>query len=130
VWPFFLGLAVASAQTPPPTPNPKTLPKIRQTVEVTATRLPEDPENVPAAIEVVSGDELTARGATDLRSALSLATGVKIAPGGDSGPASSVPDFWGLKEFDAFLLVVRWRAMGRSFQSRADGIEPERRRPN
>lgn len=115
VWPFFLGLAVASAQPPPPAPNPKTLPKIRQTVEVTATRLPEDPENVPAAIEVVSGDELTARGATDLRSALSLATGVKIAPGGDSGPASSVPDFWGLKEFDAFLLVVDGVPWGGAF---------------
>src|SRR5207245_3146244 len=31
--------------------------------------------------------------------------GVDVAPGGDGGPASSVPEFWGLKEFDAFLLV-------------------------
>lgn len=77
--------------------------------------MPEDPENVPAAIEVFSGDELTAQGATDLRSALSLATGVEIAPGGDSGPASSVPDFWGLKEFDAFLLVVDGVPWGGAF---------------
>jgi outer membrane receptor protein involved in Fe transport len=55
---------------------------------------------------VITGQELEDRGATDLRSALALATGVDIAPGGDSGPAGSVPEFWGLKEFDAFLLVV------------------------
>jgi outer membrane receptor protein involved in Fe transport len=77
--------------------------------------LPEDPENVPAAIEVFTGDELSARGARDLHSALSLATGVEITPGGDSGPASSVPDFWGLKEFDAFLLVVDGVPWGGTF---------------
>jgi TonB family protein len=54
-------------------------------------------------------------GARDLRSALSSAIGVEIAPGGDSGPASSVPDFWGLKEFDAFLLVVDGVPWGGAF---------------
>jgi outer membrane receptor protein involved in Fe transport len=82
------------------------IPTVQESVEVTATRIPEDPEEVPAAIEVFSGEELRARGARDLRSALSSAIGVEIAPGGDAGPASSVPEFWGLKEFDAFLLVV------------------------
>src|SRR5262249_55497093 len=38
--------------------------------------------------------------------ALGLATGVVIAQGADVGPAGSVPEFWGLREFDAFLLVV------------------------
>jgi hypothetical protein len=41
-------------------------------VEVTATKLPEDPEQVPAAVEVFTGDELQSRGMRDLRSALSL----------------------------------------------------------
>src|SRR5438270_3127323 len=41
--------------------------------------------------------------------------GVEIAPGGDAGPASSVPDFWGLKEFDAFLLVVDGTPWGGAF---------------
>jgi len=76
------------------------------TVEVTATRFPEDPAKVPASITVYSAKDLLDRGATDLPSALALAAGVFIAPGGDGGPASSVPEFWGLKEFDAFLLVV------------------------
>lgn len=71
-----------------------------------ATKVPEPIDEVPAAIEVFSGDELRARGMTDLRTALAFAAGVDVAPGGDNGPAASVPEFWGLKEFDAFLLVV------------------------
>ncbi len=82
------------------------VPSVREHVEVVATRVPEAPDDVPVAIEVISGDELRDRGITDLRGALALATGVDVAPGGDGGPASFVPEFWGLKEFDAFLLVV------------------------
>jgi outer membrane receptor protein involved in Fe transport len=75
-------------------------------VEVVATRLPEAPHDVAASIEVISGEDLRARGVTSLKDALALAAGVSIAPGGDGGPASAVPEFWGLREFDAFLLVV------------------------
>jgi outer membrane receptor protein involved in Fe transport len=67
------------------------------------------------SIEVITGDDLRDRGATDLRSALALAAGVDIAPGGDAGPASVVPEFWGLKEFDAFLLVVDGIPWGGAF---------------
>jgi iron complex outermembrane receptor protein len=84
-------------------------------VEVTATRFPEDPAKVPASITVYSAKDLTDRGATDLRSALAMAAGVYLAPGGDGGPASSVPEFWGLKEFDAFLLVVDGVPWGGAF---------------
>jgi outer membrane receptor protein involved in Fe transport len=75
-------------------------------VQVTASRIPEAVEPEPASITIVSGEELIATGANDLPSALSLVAGVSIAPGGDGGPASSVPELWGLREFDAFLLVV------------------------
>ena len=75
-------------------------------VEIVATRIPESPHSVPASIEVISGADLRARGVKSLKDALSLAAGVAIAPGGDAGPASAVPEFWGLREFDAFLLVV------------------------
>ncbi len=93
----------AWGQTPS---QPPAVPPIHEQVEVVATRTPEAPEKVPVAIEVIDGSELADRGVTDLRSALALATGVDIAPGGDGGPASAVPGLWGLKEFDAFLLVV------------------------
>ena len=82
--------------------NPPSMP----VVEVVATKTPEAPHDVPASIEVITGNDLRARGASTLRDALALAAGVAIAPGGDAGPAGAVPEFWGLREFDAFLLVV------------------------
>lgn len=84
-------------------------------VEVTATRTPEPVDQVPASISVISGEELRARGATDLRSALALVAGVDAPPGGDAGPAGAVPSLWGLHEFDAFLLVVDGVPWGGAF---------------
>jgi iron complex outermembrane receptor protein len=81
----------------------------------TATRIPEPADRVPAAISVVSGKELVARGATDMATALSLVPGVEAPPGGDAGPSSAVPSFWGLHEFDAFLLVVDGVPWGGAF---------------
>jgi outer membrane receptor protein involved in Fe transport len=114
---FILTLAgsLAFAQTTPPTATPQPdiqqtsvqkLPPVQQTIEVTATRLPENPEEVPVGIQVFSGEELGERGIRDMRGVIGLATGVSVAPGGDAGPASFVPQFWGLQEMDAYLLVV------------------------
>ncbi|HEX3125701.1 MAG TPA: TonB-dependent receptor [Thermoanaerobaculia bacterium] len=112
-----LGLAtfptVASAQAP--ATDPDATPAVEETIQVTATRVPEDVESVPVSITVISGDELRARGATDLASALSNIAGVTVAPGGDVGPAGSVPEMWGLREFDAFLLVVDGVPWGGAF---------------
>jgi outer membrane receptor protein involved in Fe transport len=85
------------------------------TIEVTTSKLPEPIDQTPAMITVISGDELRARNAVDLRTALSLVAGVDIAPGGDVGPAGSVPGMWGLREFDAFLLVVDGIPSGGAF---------------
>ncbi len=93
--------AAQSSNQPPPPP-----PAFAETVEVVATRIPEAPHDVPASVEVLTGADLHNLGAATLRDALALAAGVEIAPGGDAGPAGSVPEFWGLREFDAFLLVV------------------------
>ena len=75
-------------------------------VVVVATRIEEDRTNLSASTTVLRGQDLRDRGATDLRSALALVAGVDIAPGGDGGPAAAVPEMWGFREFDAFLLVV------------------------
>ena len=85
------------------------------TIVVTATRVPEPADRVPAAISVVSGSELRARGASDMATALSLVPGVEAPSGGDAGPSSAVPSFWGLHEFDAFLLVVDGVPWGGAF---------------
>ena len=80
----------SSAPAPQSTPPAQKLPVIEERVEVTTTRLPEDPQDVPSAVEVFNGDELRIRGYHDLRSALTFAIGVEVAPGGDGGPASSI----------------------------------------
>ncbi len=103
-----LACATAFAQTQQPQ-------KIDETIEVTADKFAEDVLSVPAHVSVISGDELRARNATDLQSALALAAGVSIAPGGDGGPAGSVPEMWGLRELDAFLLVVDGVPWGGAF---------------
>src|SRR5713226_6604957 len=102
----FLLAGVASAQQPP---------KTSETIEVTATRIAEDVTVVPASVTVIDGDDLRARNARDLQSALGPVAGVSIAPGGDGGPAGSVPEMWGLREFDAFLLVVDGVPWGGAF---------------
>jgi iron complex outermembrane receptor protein len=104
------GAAPAAGQAPPPKPA-VAIPA----VEVVATRVPEAPHDVPASIEVIGGADLRARGVTSLREALSLAAGITVAPGGDAGPASGIPEFWGLREFDAFLLVVDGIPWGGAF---------------
>ena len=84
-------------------------------VQVTATRSEEKVDSVPASVSVVTDAQMRAHGAHDLRSALSLLAGIEITPGGDGGPAGSVPAFWGLREFDAFLLVVDGVPYGGAF---------------
>jgi outer membrane receptor protein involved in Fe transport len=84
-------------------------------VVVTATRIAEPADAVPADVSVVSGKELVDRGASDMASALSLVPGVEAPAGGDAGPSSAVPAFWGLHEFDAFLLVVDGVPWGGAF---------------
>jgi iron complex outermembrane receptor protein len=84
-------------------------------VVVTATRTPEPLEQIPADISLVSGGELRARGAWDMSKALSLVPGIEAPAGGDAGPSSAVPAFWGLHEFDAFLLVVDGVPWGGAF---------------
>jgi outer membrane receptor protein involved in Fe transport len=84
-------------------------------VQVTATKIPESTDTLPASLTVITRDDLIRRGARDLTSALALVAGVSVAPGSDGGPAGSVPEFWGLREFDAFLLTVDGVPWGGAF---------------
>ncbi|HET7924697.1 MAG TPA: Plug domain-containing protein [Rhodanobacteraceae bacterium] len=89
--------------------------QLLEPVEVTTAKIPIPLSDVAATMTIVTGEELRARNANDLRTALSLVAGVDIAPGGDGGPTSSVPALWGLREFDAFLLVVDGIPWGGAF---------------
>ena len=98
---------LAGAQTTPP--------KQHEVIEVTATKIAEDVTIVPQSITIIDGDQIRARGANDLTSALALTAGVSVSPGGDAGPAGSVPEMWGIREADAFLLVVDGVPWGGAF---------------
>jgi outer membrane receptor protein involved in Fe transport len=98
-----LGIPALRAADPE---TPVSTPAAQEQVEVTATKYEDDPAKIPQSMTVISGQDLRDRGATDLRSALALVAGVDIAPGGDGGPASAVPEMWGLREQDAYLLLV------------------------
>jgi iron complex outermembrane receptor protein len=110
-----LPLVFAATAAADPTPSPAPPPTRTEYVEVTATRVPEPADEVPASVTVIGDREMRDRGAADLRDALVFAQGVDISPGGDQGPAASVPEFWGLREFDAFLLVVDGVPWGGAF---------------
>jgi len=84
-------------------------------ITITATRIPEPVDQVPASVSTVSGQDLLARDSWDMASALSLVSGVEAPAGGDAGPSSAVPSFWGLHEFDAFLLVMDQVPWGGAF---------------
>jgi outer membrane receptor protein involved in Fe transport len=112
--PLALGCAAeaARAQT---RDGAQAAPAALSTVVVTATRAPEELDRIPADLSVVQGSEVAARDAHDMASLLALVPGVEAPPGGDAGPSSAVPAFWGLHEFDAFLLVVDGVPWGGAF---------------
>jgi outer membrane receptor protein involved in Fe transport len=76
-----------------------------------------------ASVTVVSQAQLRAQGATDLRGALAMVAGVDVAPGGDGGPAASVPELQGLREADAFLLLVDGVPWGGAFNPDLPSID-------
>jgi iron complex outermembrane recepter protein len=112
--------AGAEAQTPTaPPPEPVTF---QDTIQVTATRFGEPVAEVPGSITVVTGDEIRARGAADLRTALALLGGVSVAPGGDAGPAGAVPGLLGVREVDDLLLLIDGIPAGGAFVPQIEAI--------
>ena len=115
----------ASAQTAATLPQqeqPQTPPTFQDTVQVTATRFGEPVVEVPGSISVVTGDEIRARGATDLRTALTPLGGVSVAPGGDAGPAGAVPGLIGAREVDDLLLLIDGIPAGGAFIPQIEAI--------
>src|SRR5262245_19638834 len=112
--------SLAHAQTPASPPQDP--PNVHYTVQVTATRFGEPVAEVPGAISVITGDEIRARGATDLRTALALLGGVSVAPGGDAGPAAAVPGLLGVREVDDLLLLIDGIPAGGAFIPQIEAI--------
>src|SRR4029453_11903574 len=109
-----------TAQTPPPPSQNR--PTFQDTVQVTATRFGEPIVEVPGSISVVTGEELRARRATDLRTALAILGGVSVAPGGDAGPPGAVPGLPGVREGDYLLLLIDGIPAGGAFIPQIEAI--------
>ena len=75
--------AVASAQTPSDTVT-------LAPITVTATRLPVEQKNAPAAITVITGEELRARGITRLTDALRAVPSASVVSSGSFGSQTSI----------------------------------------
>jgi len=114
--------AGVQAQTPAPPPQDPPTPAFQDTVQVTATRFGEAVAEVPGSISVITGEEIRARGATDLRTALALLGGVSVAPGGDAGPAGAVPGLLGVREVDDLLLLIDGIPAGGAFVPQVEAI--------
>jgi iron complex outermembrane recepter protein len=118
MWAALLVGATASAQQPGD-PGASGL----DWIQVTANRFADQVQQVPNAITVITGDELRARNANDLRSALALVGGAFVAPGGDFGPAGSVPGLLGVREVDDFLLIIDGIPAGGAFIPQFDTLD-------
>jgi iron complex outermembrane recepter protein len=92
-------------------------------LEVTSSRFSEPVQESPESIFVISGDDLRARGATDLRSALAVLGGVSVYPGGDLGSAGATASILGRSEADDFLLLVDGVPIGGAFLPRFDALD-------
>jgi outer membrane receptor protein involved in Fe transport len=108
-----LRTAPGVAQEAPPGPDESRI----DVVQITATRFGEAVQEVPISMSVVTHDELVARGANDLRTALALVGGAAVAPGGDAGPAGAVPALLGVREADDFLLLFDGVPAGGAYTS-------------
>ncbi|HEY2346870.1 MAG TPA: TonB-dependent receptor [Xanthomonadaceae bacterium] len=98
-------------------------PTLLDRIEVTSDKIPTTIARGTDTVTVVDGNTLRAQGATDLAGAMRLVAGVEAPAGGDNGPASSVPALWGLREFDAFLLVVDGVPSGGAFNPALQAVD-------
>src|SRR5215471_19190781 len=88
-------------QTPAPTPPP-----VQEKVVVSATRVPEIETEIPGEATIVTGEDLRRRNARTLADALQDVVGLDTGGGSDNGSRLPNIGMWGLKEFDALLVMV------------------------
>jgi iron complex outermembrane receptor protein len=91
------------------------IPPASEQIVVSATKLPEEPIDLPADTTVISGEEIRARGAGSLADALATAEGVEAFEGSDQGRGIPNISLWGLKEFDAYLVELDGVPLGGNY---------------
>jgi iron complex outermembrane receptor protein len=120
------GVPPASAQdsTTPPAPQPTPAP-VSENVVVSATRGPEIETEIPGQATVVTGEELRRRNARTLADALADVVGLDTGDGSDNGGRLPNIGLWGLKEFDALLVMVDGVPVGGPFNPSLSQINVE-----
>jgi iron complex outermembrane receptor protein len=123
---FVIGLfamAPVSAQTSPapqPTPAP-----VRENVVVSASRGEEIETEIPGQATVITGEEIRRRNARTLADALQDVVGLDTGDGSDNGSRLPNIGLWGLKEFDALLVMVDGVPVGGPFNPSLSQINVE-----
>ncbi|MDQ6891211.1 MAG: TonB-dependent receptor [Acidobacteriota bacterium] len=104
------GSAFAEAQTPTPTPA-----AVQEDVVVSAARGPEIETEIPGQATVISGERLRRENVKTLADALQDVVGIDTGLGSDNGARLPNIGMWGLKEFDALLVMVDGVPVGGPF---------------
>jgi outer membrane receptor protein involved in Fe transport len=119
---FFASAAAAVGQTPPANPTP---PPVEENIIVSATRGPEIETEIPGQATVITGDELRRTNARTVADALENVVGVDTGEGSDNGARLPNIGMWGLKEFDALLVMVDGVPVGGPFNPSLSQINVE-----
>ena len=117
-WSVAFGGARALAQqpaSPQPDPQQQNPPTATEKVVVSATRVPEIETEIPGQATVITGEELRRRSARTLADALQDVVGLDTGGGSDNGSHLPNIGMWGLKEFDALLVMVDGVPVGGPF---------------
>ncbi len=129
----FFGLATAAqpqtqTQTQPQTadaPAPPGPPPAQESIVVSATRLPERETEIPGQATVITGDQLRRENVKTLAEALQDIVGIDTGLGSDNGGRLPNLGLWGLKEFDALLVMVDGMPVGGPFNPSLSQINIE-----
>lgn len=108
--------------TPSPTPTP---PAVQESVIVSATRGPETNTEIPGEATVITGERLRRENVKTLADALQDVVGLDTGLGSDNGGRLPNIGMWGLKEFDALLVMVDGVPVGGPFNPSLSQINIE-----
>lgn len=118
---ILLGLAILSALTTPVYAQEE--PVQTRNVVVTATRTEQEVKETPAAVEVITQEQLQAKGATSLRQALEASTNLSFDVDGMMGAQVSIR---GSNPSHVLILVDGKRISGETSLSRTNTFEIDR----
>ncbi len=124
-----IGQTALGQDAPPTQPNPATTPPpqttVTETVVVSAAGGPEIETEIPGQAEVITGEQLRRQGARTVADALQDVVGLDTGGGSDNGGRLPNIGLWGLKEFDALLVMVDGVPVGGPFNPSLSQINLE-----